>query len=140
MTPKANDRADAFLRMIRRSQRGGLKVYLGYAAGVGKTWQMLQEGHKLKEDGIDVVIGLVETHGRNDTAKLIDGLEVIPRRSQLYRGIAMEGWTWMQSCDAIPMSSSWTSWPIPMSRETGTPSGTRTSRTCLRPESMSSRR
>ena len=88
--PMANDRADAFLRMIRRSRRGGLKVYLGYAAGVGKTWQMLQEGHKLKEDGIDVVIGLVETHGRADTAKLIEGLEVIPRRSQLYRGIAME--------------------------------------------------
>jgi two-component system, OmpR family, sensor histidine kinase KdpD len=88
--PMANDRADAFLRMIRRSQRGGFKVYLGYAAGVGKTWQMLQEGHKLKEDGIDVVIGLVETHGRADTAKLIEGLEVIPRRSQIYRGIALE--------------------------------------------------
>jgi two-component system, OmpR family, sensor histidine kinase KdpD len=88
--PMANDRADAFLRMIRRSQRGGLKVYLGYAAGVGKTWQMLQEGHKLKEDGIDVVIGFVETHGRIDTAKLIEGLEVIPRRNQLYRGIVME--------------------------------------------------
>jgi two-component system sensor histidine kinase KdpD len=90
MTPKANDRADAFLRMIRRSQRGGLKVYLGYAAGVGKTWQMLQEGHKLKQDGIDVVIGLVETHGRADTMKLIEGLEVIPRQVRLYRGIAME--------------------------------------------------
>ena len=51
----ANNRADAFLRMIRRSRRGRLKVYLGYAAGVGKTWQMLQEGHRLKEDGIDVV-------------------------------------------------------------------------------------
>jgi two-component system sensor histidine kinase KdpD len=90
MTPRANDRADAFLRMIRRSQRGRLKVYLGYAAGVGKTWQMLQEGHKLKEDGIDVVIGLVETHGRVDTAKLIEGLEVVLRRSQLYRGITLE--------------------------------------------------
>jgi two-component system sensor histidine kinase KdpD len=88
--PMANDRADAFLRMIRRSRRGGLKVYLGYAAGVGKTWQMLQEGHRLKGDGIDVVIGLVETHGRADTAKLIEGLEVIPRRSQIYREIAME--------------------------------------------------
>jgi two-component system, OmpR family, sensor histidine kinase KdpD len=90
MTPKANDRADAFLRMIQRSRQGGFKVYLGYAAGVGKTWQMLQEGHKLKEDGIDVVIGFVETHGRADTAKLIEGLEVVPRRSQLYRGIALE--------------------------------------------------
>ena len=62
-----NDRADAFLRMIHRAERGRLKVYLGYAAGVGKTYQMLQEGHRLKEDGIDVVIALVETHGRADT-------------------------------------------------------------------------
>ena len=90
MTAIANDRADAFLRIIRRSQRGGLKVYLGYAAGVGKTWQMLLEGHRLKEDGIDVVVGLVETHGRADTAKLVEGLEVVPRRSQIYRGITME--------------------------------------------------
>jgi len=90
MTPRANDRADAFLRMIRRSRRGGLKVYLGYAAGVGKTWQMLQEGRRLKGEGIDVVIGLLETHGRADTAKLAEGLEVVPRRSQIYREIAME--------------------------------------------------
>ena len=85
-----NDRADAFLRMIRRSRQGRLKVYLGYAAGVGKTWLMLQEGHKLKQDGIDVVIGFVETHGRVDTARLVEGLEVIPRRSQTYQGITVE--------------------------------------------------
>ena len=97
MTAIANDRADAFLRIIRRSQRGGLKVYLGYAAGVGKTWQMLQEGHRLKGEGIDVVIGLLETHGRADTAKLAEGLEVVPRRSQIYRGIAMEE----MDCEAI---------------------------------------
>jgi two-component system, OmpR family, sensor histidine kinase KdpD len=84
-----DSRADAFLRMIRHSQRGRLKVYLGYAAGVGKTWQMLQEGHRLQKDGIDVVIGLLETHGRSDTANLAEGLEVVPRRSQLYRGIAL---------------------------------------------------
>ena len=90
MTADANDRADAFLRMIRRSRRGGLKVYLGYAAGVGKTWQMLQEGRRLKGEGIDVVIGLLETHGRADTAKLAEGLEAVPRRGQLYRGIALE--------------------------------------------------
>ncbi len=58
---------------------GRLKIYLGYGAGVGKTYQMLQEGHRLKGEGIDVVIGLVETHGRSDTAKLIEGLEVVPR-------------------------------------------------------------
>jgi len=85
-----NNRADAFLRMIHRAERGRLKVYLGYAAGVGKTFQMLQEGHRLQEEGIDVVIGLVETHGRADTAKLIEGLEIIPRERRQYRGIITE--------------------------------------------------
>jgi two-component system, OmpR family, sensor histidine kinase KdpD len=85
-----DNRADAFLSMIRRSRRGRLKVYLGYAAGVGKTWQMLLEGHKLQKDGIDLVIGLLETHERADTARIAEGLEVVPRRSQLYRGIALE--------------------------------------------------
>ena len=84
------DRADAFLRMIRRSQRGRLKIYLGYCAGVGKTYQMLQEGHRLKDEGIDVVIGLLETHGRADIARLAQGLEVVPRRRQEYHGIAVE--------------------------------------------------
>ena len=84
------DRADAFLRMIRRSQRGRLKIYLGYSAGVGKTYQMLQEGHRLKGEGIDVVIGLLETHGRADIARLAEGLEVVPRRVQEYHGIAVE--------------------------------------------------
>jgi two-component system sensor histidine kinase KdpD len=84
------DRADAFLRMIRRSQRGRLKIYLGYSAGVGKTYQMLQEGHRLKSEGIDIVIGLLETHGRADIARLAEGLEVVPRRSQEYRGITIE--------------------------------------------------
>jgi two-component system, OmpR family, sensor histidine kinase KdpD len=86
----SNDRANAFLRMIRQAQRGRLKVYLGYCPGVGKTYQMLQEGHRLKNDGIDVVIGLVETHGRIDIIKLAEGLEVIPRRRQEYRGVPVE--------------------------------------------------
>jgi two-component system sensor histidine kinase KdpD len=86
----AEDRANSFLRMIRQSQRGRLKVYLGYSAGVGKTYQMLQEGHRLKNDGIDVVIGLLETHGRADIARLAAGLEVVPRRRQEYRGIIVE--------------------------------------------------
>jgi len=86
----SNDRANAFLRMIRHAQRGRLKVYLGYCPGVGKTYQMLQEGHRLKNDGIDVIIGLVETHGRTDIIKLAEGLEVIPRRRQEYRGVPVE--------------------------------------------------
>ena len=73
-------RADSFLRLVRRSQRGRLKIYLGYCAGVGKTYQMLLEAQRFKEDNIDVVAGLVETHGRQETECLITGLEVIPRR------------------------------------------------------------
>ncbi|MCK9377211.1 MAG: histidine kinase [Syntrophobacterales bacterium] len=86
----ADDKALSFLRLIRRSQRGKLKVYLGYGAGVGKTWQMLKEGHRLQKEGIDVVVGLVETHGREETAQLIEGLEVVPRRQVQYRGITIE--------------------------------------------------
>ena len=81
---------DAFLSMIRRAQRGKLKVYLGYCAGVGKTYQMLIEGRRLKESGIDVIVGYVETHGRAETAALLEGLEVIPRIRQEYRGVPLE--------------------------------------------------
>jgi two-component system, OmpR family, sensor histidine kinase KdpD len=84
------NRADNFLRLIRRSQRGRLKIYLGYAAGVGKTYQMLLEGHRIKEDGIDLGVGLVETHGRAETEALLTGLQVIPRRKVTYRGIEIE--------------------------------------------------
>ncbi|ABK18295.1 histidine kinase [Syntrophobacter fumaroxidans] len=86
----STDKALSFLHLIRRSQRGRLKVYLGYGPGVGKTWQMLLEGHRLKQEGIDVVAGLVETHGRADTARLAEGLEIIPRRQVRYHGIAIE--------------------------------------------------
>ena len=85
----SNDRASSFLTLIRRAERGRLKIYLGYVAGVGKTYQMLLEGHKLQEEGIDVVIGLVETHGREDTAKLIDGLAVIPQKQIDYHGVVL---------------------------------------------------
>jgi len=81
---------DSFLRMIRSARRGRLKVYLGYCAGVGKTWQMLEEWHRLRNEGIDVVAGLVETHGRPETAALVKGLEVMKRRFQEYRGIMVE--------------------------------------------------
>jgi two-component system sensor histidine kinase KdpD len=82
--------AERFLALIREQQRGRLKVYLGFAAGVGKTYEMLQEGHRLKRQGVDVVIGLVETHGRADTAELIGDLEQVPRRRTEYRGVVLE--------------------------------------------------
>src|ERR1700754_3024212 len=66
--------------------RGRHKVFLGMAAGVGKTYRMLQEGHA---DPRDTVIGLLETHGRKETAALADGLERVPRRVVVYRGTTM---------------------------------------------------
>src|SRR5207245_8810366 len=79
-----------FLTLIRQQQRGRLKVYLGFAAGVGKTYEMLQEAHRLKTQGVDVVVGVVETHGRADTAALLEGLEQVPRRRIEYRGVVLE--------------------------------------------------
>jgi two-component system sensor histidine kinase KdpD len=81
---------ERFLALIREQQRGRLKVYLGFAAGVGKTYEMLQEGHRLKRQGVDVVIGIVETHNRAETAALIGDLEQVPRRRIEYRGVVLE--------------------------------------------------
>jgi two-component system sensor histidine kinase KdpD len=84
------EKANKFLRMIKRSCQGRLKIYLGYCAGIGKTYRMLQEGHKLKNEGIDVVIAFVETHGRADIGKLLEGLEIIPRMVRKYKGMQVE--------------------------------------------------
>ena len=79
-----------FLKLIRSQRRGRLKVYLGFAAGVGKTYEMLQEGQRLKRQGVDVVIGFVETHGRAETAAQIGDVEQVPRRRIEYRGVVLE--------------------------------------------------
>src|SRR6476620_2919865 len=73
-----------------RPERGRLRIYLGSAAGVGKTYAMLSEGHRRAERGTDVVIGFVETHGRAHTEALIGGLEVIPRARLPYRDTTFE--------------------------------------------------
>ncbi|HUK32721.1 MAG TPA: universal stress protein, partial [Vicinamibacterales bacterium] len=75
---------------MQRSKRGRLKVYIGFAAGVGKTYRMLEEAHALSARGVDVVLGLIETHGRADTAGLMKGLEYVPRRIVEYRGLTIE--------------------------------------------------
>src|SRR5580704_11016552 len=80
---------EQFLNLIRRQTRGRLKVYLGSAAGVGKTYAMLREGHRLKSQGVDVVIGLLETHGRRDTEDQVGDLEIIPPRVVEYRGVTL---------------------------------------------------
>lgn len=71
-------------------ERGSLHVFLGAAPGVGKTWAMLHEGQRLRSLGVDVVCGLIETHGREETAAQIDELEVIPRRQTSHRGVQLE--------------------------------------------------
>ena len=68
------------------ADRGQLRVYLGAAPGVGKTYAMLCEAHRRAERGTDVVAGYVETHGRARIAELLEGLEVVPRKSMTYRG------------------------------------------------------
>jgi two-component system sensor histidine kinase KdpD len=83
-------RPEDFLELVERAKRGRLKVYLGFAAGVGKTYRMLEEAHALQKRGRDVVLGLIETHGRAETAALIGDLEIIPRKKIEYRGVMVE--------------------------------------------------
>lgn len=79
-----------FLDLITKSKQGKFKVYIGMIAGVGKTYRMLQEAHILLDSGIDVKIGYVETHNRKETAALLDGLPLIPRRAIFYKGKQLE--------------------------------------------------
>jgi two-component system sensor histidine kinase KdpD len=79
--------AEYFLGLVQRTTRGRLKVYLGMAAGVGKSYQMLREAHRLRRNQVDVVVGYIETHGRQETEEQIGDLEVVPRKQVLYRGV-----------------------------------------------------
>ncbi|MFL5409483.1 MAG: sensor protein KdpD [Myxococcales bacterium] len=83
-------RAEDFLELVERARRGRLKLYVGFAAGVGKTYRMLQEAHELRKRGVDVVVAFVEPHGRAETIALVEGLEVVPRRRIDYRGVPVE--------------------------------------------------
>lgn len=78
------------LNLIKRSQRGVFKIYIGMIAGVGKTYKMLQEAHEILDSGIDVQIGYVETHGRAGTEAQLKGLPVIPRKKIFYKGKELE--------------------------------------------------
>jgi two-component system sensor histidine kinase KdpD len=83
---------DALLQSARReeSRAGRLKIFVGAAPGVGKTYEMLQQARARKQDGYDVVVGVIETHGRKETQALLDGLEVIPRKRLEYKGQRLE--------------------------------------------------
>lgn len=79
-----------FLNLIKRSRRGKFKVYIGMIAGVGKSYRMLEEAHELSDNGINAQIGYIETHGRPDTVKMLQGLPVIPRKKVFYKGKELE--------------------------------------------------
>ncbi len=81
---------EAFLDLVPRRQKGRLKIYIGAAAGVGKTYRMLEEAHQLRDRGVDVVLGFIETHHRRETEARIGDLEIIPRRIVSYRSVTLE--------------------------------------------------
>jgi len=88
--PEQRPSADALLARIKEKDRARLRIYIGAAPGVGKTYAMLQEAHALRARGLDVVIGIVETYQRKDTESQLKDLEVVPRRSIEYRGVTLE--------------------------------------------------
>src|ERR1700734_106513 len=90
---------EALLEAARReeSRAGKLRIFVGAAPGVGKTYEMLQQAHARKRDGYDIVIGIVETHGRRETEALLEGLEIIPRRRLEYK----DQWLEEMDLDAI---------------------------------------
>src|SRR5579863_3281436 len=86
----ADQNVQHFLELIRQSRRGKFKIYIGMSAGVGKTYRMLQEAQTLMRNGVDVKIGYVETHQRQETHALLEGLPVLPRRRLFYKGKELE--------------------------------------------------
>src|SRR5208282_1862253 len=83
---------EALLEAARREERriGKLRIFVGAAPGVGKTYEMLQQAQARKKDGYDVVIGIVETHGRKETEALLSGLDAVPRRRVQYKGQTLD--------------------------------------------------
>ncbi|MFC6623041.1 sensor histidine kinase [Novosphingobium panipatense] len=86
MTERGRPVPDALLRAAAQEGRGRLKIFLGAAPGVGKTWEMLSEGRQRRDAGVDLVVGVVETHGRRETEALVQGHEVVPRRQVEHMG------------------------------------------------------
>ena len=90
--PDQRPSPEALLEAARREERrsGRLKIFVGAAPGVGKTYEMLQQARARKQDGYDIVVGVVETHGRKETQALLDGLEIVPRKRLEYKGQWLE--------------------------------------------------
>jgi len=84
--PNKEENVQHFLNLIRKSRQGKFKIYIGMSAGVGKTYRMLQEAHTLLKNGIEVKIGYIETHKREETHALLEGLPELARRTLFYKG------------------------------------------------------
>jgi two-component system sensor histidine kinase KdpD len=84
------ENTEDFLNQVKKLKTGRLKIYIGMSAGVGKTYRMLQEAHRLLANGVNIRIGYIETHGRKETEALINGLPLIPRREVFYKGKRLE--------------------------------------------------
>src|SRR5512135_3025130 len=88
--PSPDQLLDQVRREEERKREGQLKVFFGAAPGVGKTYAMLETARQKRAEGVDIVVGLVETHGRKETEVLLEGLEVLPRRDVDYRGTILK--------------------------------------------------
>jgi two-component system sensor histidine kinase KdpD len=90
VTDRTRPTGEQLLAKLQADQRARLRIYIGAAPGVGKTYSMIEDAHALRREGVDVVVGFVETHGRAETAARIADLEVVPRRAVEYRGVVLE--------------------------------------------------
>ena len=131
---------DALLKAARQDGRGKLKIFLGAAPGVGKTYQMLVAAHDRRRDGVDVVIGVVETHGRAETEALLVGLLALPRRSVSHAGHTLSEMTLTPFWRNAQRWSWLTNSPTATPRAAAIRNGTRMCWSCWRPASMSGRR
>ena len=130
--PEQRPSPEALLEAARREEGrvGKLRIFVGAAPGVGKTYEMLQSARARRHDGYDVVVGVVETHGRKETEALLEGLETIPRQRVEYRGQLLEE----MDLDAViarhPHIVLSTNSPTPMPPAAVTRSAISTSRSC----------
>ena len=113
---------DALLKEAGTAGHGRLKIFLGAAPGVGKTYEMLVQARRRKLEGLDAVIGVVETHGRVETDLLTKGIETVPKKRIPYKGRVLRRWTWTPSCSAARGWCWWTSWRMTMPRAAAIPS------------------
>ena len=131
---------EALLAEASKEGRGRLKIFLGAAPGVGKTYEMLSQGRQRRLDGVDAIIGVVETHGRVETDLLTKSFEIIPKKRGLYKSHVLAEMDLDAISSAAPAWCWWTSLRTPMRRTAAIPSDTWMSRKFSRLVSMSTPR